>query len=282
MKILLFGTTGQVGTELSKTLTALGELITVERSQIDVTKSNNLYDYIIDTAPTVIVNATAFTAVDLAETNKDLATAVNATAPLVMAAATKKLNALLVHYSTDYVFDGSISYGYSENESPNPINVYGYSKYVGEKNILISGCKSLIFRTSWVHSPYGNNFLKTILRLLKEKDEISIVNTQFGVPTSAKRIAETTAEILSQHSRNLGLYHLVSSGYTSWYEYAKFIQTMSNLNTCLINPVENYETVAIRPKNTRLLNDKIQKHFNIQLPDWEVDVISTIEALNEQ
>lgn len=284
MKVLLTGTTGQVGWELARTLLPVGEVIAVDRSQADLADLNSLRAIIQHHKPDVIVNPAAYTAVDKAETEQELAFLINAEAPGVMAEEAKKIGALLVHYSTDYVFDGTKSTPYTEDDATNPINIYGQSKLAGEQSIQSVAGDYLILRTSWVYASRGNNFLKTILRLAEEREELKIVADQIGSPTWARLIAETTAHIVRQamferqsNSFNSGVYNLTSSGETSWYGFAQKIvdivreQGKVELKIRTIHPIptSDYPLPAKRPTNSRLSNNSLEQQFGLVMPSWD-------------
>lgn len=301
MKILLFGKNGQVGWELQRSLAPLastGELIALG------TDSQELCGNLADPAgirktvqtvkPDMIINAAAYTAVDKAEKEFQLAQTINANAPAVLAEEARLLDAWLIHYSTDYVFDGSGDQPRIETEVANPLNVYGKTKLTGEQNILESGCLHVILRTSWVYATYGNNFIKTILRLAQERDHLQIVNDQIGAPTGAELIADVTAHIvqsLRNHGNNQtfsGLYHLTAQGCTSWYGFANFILTqVASADVSLkttpgnLHPIAStdYPTPAIRPLNSRLNSEKLQNTFNLSLPEWQDGVSRTLTEL---
>lgn len=283
MKILLFGKNGQVGWELNRSLLPSGEIIAFGREDADFSNLENLRNIVREVKPDVIVNAVAYTGVDKAEEEEELAAIINSVAPGVLADEASNLNALLVHFSTDYVFDGTKNSPYIETDRPNPINAYGRTKLAGEVAIQSSGCDYLIFRTSWVYALRGNNFLLTILKLAKESSELSIIANQIGSPTSARLIADTTAHCI-YHAMNQkrtgdfssGLYHLTSSGYTSWYGFTKEIICTVNkrmdlkLNDENIKKISSadYPTQAKRPMNSRLALDKLENEFAVEMPDW--------------
>lgn len=284
MKILLFGQNGQVGWELNRSLQALGEVIALGREGADFSNPESLRDIVRETGPDVIVNAVAYTAVDKAEEEEALATTINADAPRVLAEEALKINALIVHYSTDYVFDGTKQGPYVETDEPNPINSYGRTKLAGEIAIQSSGCDYLIFRTSWVYASRAHNFLLTILKLAKERDELNIVSDQIGTPTSARLIAETTVSCLHQAMKKRlngnflsGLYHLTASGYTSWHGFAEEIVHVANeilgmdfkVKEIKATTTVNYPTPAKRPMNSRLMIDKLQKDYMVMMPSWK-------------
>lgn len=296
MKILLIGSNGQVGHELKRTLQGLGEIVAVDRSTMNLAVANQIRDVIRSVKPNLIVNAAAYTAVDKAESEPDLAMRINAEAPAIMAEEAKKLGAATVHYSTDYVFDGTKVGAYAEDDLPNPQNIYGRSKLAGELALRDSGVPHLILRTSWVYGNWGNNFLMTMQRLLRERDELRIVDDQTGAPTWSRRIAEKTAEIITQFQREpdgkcsdialdvwqrySGLYHLTAQGQTSWYGFAKailgemeFTSTSTAQKPKLI-PITSaeYPLPAKRPSNSVLSSQKLIASFGA-LPNWDEDLL---------
>lgn len=274
-KILIIGKTGQVGWELQRTLLTLGHVVAVGKDQMDLLDPKSIQKIIREMKPQVIVNAAAYTAVDKAESELELAMAVNGRAPEVLAEEAKRLNAILVHYSTDYVFDGKATQPYSESSQTAPLNAYGRSKLVGEAAIQTVGGKTLIFRTSWVYGMRGRNFLLTMLKLAREKEELRIVNDQIGAPTWSRQIAQATAHILSQNltSKEIwGLYHLIASGQTSWKGFAEAIfknQSVVRIPKIVGIPTLEYPTPAKRPAYSLLSNDKVQKVFGLTLPAWD-------------
>ena len=291
MKILLLGKNGQVGWELQRSLAPLGEVISLDRNGLnqwcgDLSKPEQIYQTIIDIAPNVVVNASAYTAVDLAETEQDMANLINYVAVGKIAEACAQIKALLVHYSTDYVFDGEGVSVFNEADALKPLNIYGKTKALGEQAIQNAQCNYLIFRTSWVFAQKGKNFLKTMLYLSQQREELSIIDDQIGAPTSAELIADVSAHAIVQTLRDqtkIGIYHLVASGETSWFEYANYIfEQAKNLGVNLaiqqVNPIPTaaYPTPAKRPHNSRLNNQKIQHAFQIYLPDWKVHVQRTV------
>ncbi|MFV5465928.1 MULTISPECIES: dTDP-4-dehydrorhamnose reductase [Acinetobacter] len=291
MKILLLGKNGQVGWELQRSLAPLGEVISLDRNGLnqwcgDLSKPEQIYQTIIDIAPNVVVNASAYTAVDLAETEQDMANLINHVTVGKIAEACAQIKALLVHYSTDYVFDGEGTSILNETDALKPLNVYGQTKALGEQAIQNAQCNYLIFRTSWVFAQKGKNFLKTMLALSQQREELSIIDDQIGVPTSAELIADVSAHAIVQTLRDqtkIGIYHLVASGETSWFEYANYIfEQAKNLGVNLaiqqVNPIPTaaYPTPAQRPLNARLNNQKTQHAFQIYLPDWKVHVKRTV------
>lgn len=284
MKILLTGCNGQVGWELGRALLPLGEIVAASRSQADLSDLDGLRHTVQKYSVDVIVNAAAYTAVDKAETEKDLAFLVNAEAPGVLAKEAKRTGALLIHYSTDYVFDGTKVSAYAEDDEPNPVNIYGQSKLTGEKAIQASGADYLILRTSGVYAARGHNFLKSILRLATEREELNVVADQIGSPTWARLIAETTAHILRQSmierhkgGFNSGLYNLTSTGETSWHGFAQMIVDIARqqgnqaLKNRIINPIPatDYPLPAKRPANSRLSTGRLEQHFGLKMPAWD-------------
>lgn len=295
MKILLFGKNGQVGWELQRSLAPLGELIalnsTSEEFCGDLTNLIGLKRTIRKIAPDIIVNATAYTAVDKAESEPELAHVLNAQAPDILAQEARQLNAWLVHYSTDYVFNGAGNQPYLETDVTDPLNIYGKTKLEGEKNIITSGCSYLIFRTSWVYATNGNNFIKTILRLAQQRDKLEVVNDQVGSPTGAELLADITAYTLFslKHKPEVsGLYHLVAGGCTSWYDFARFILEYARYvnfplkiqsDTLLPITSKDFPLPAKRPLNSRLNTSKLENTFNLILPAWQTGVSRTLTEI---
>ena len=284
MKILLTGVNGQIGWELARTLLPLGEIIEVSRAQADLCDLPGLRKLILDAASDVIINPAAYTAVDKAESERDLAFKINAEAPALMAEEARKTGALFIHYSTDYVFDGADPLPYAEADPTAPLNVYGQSKLAGEQAIQASGCDFVVLRTSWVFSGRGNNFVKTMLRLAMEREELKIVDDQAGAPTWARLVAEVTAHVLRQTvtERQAGvfrpdIYHLTSSGATSWYGFAQAIvnsmrdENRWNFKNRSILPIatSEYPLPAKRPHNSLLSTRKLEQHFGLVMPGWE-------------
>ncbi|HEY9202176.1 MAG TPA: dTDP-4-dehydrorhamnose reductase [Gammaproteobacteria bacterium] len=286
--ILIAGKNGQVGWELQRSLLPLGRVIAVDRKQMDLSDADSVRKLIQQIKPDVIVNAAAYTAVDKAEEERDLAYQVNALAPGVMAEEARKLGALLIHYSTDYVFNGEKTSPYTEIDQPSPINVYGASKLDGEQAIQSSGCHYLIFRTSWVFSSRGHNFLLSMLRLAKEREELRIVADQIGSPTSARYIADATSHILTRTMPELaagsfesGLYNVTSASKTSWHGFASaIIDSASGLMAEHTFKVKNiqpittaeYPVPARRPANSQLSNQRLAERFSISVPEWQVQM----------
>ncbi len=297
-KILLLGCNGQVGWELQRALAPLGALIACDRQQADLSDLNGLEQRVRQEQPDIIVNSAAYTAVDMAESDADNARRINAEAPALLASLACELDARLVHYSTDYVFDGSGDQPITEDAPTGPLGVYGQTKLEGELAIRASGCNHLIFRTSWVYATRGANFAKTMLRLARERDELRVIADQYGAPTSAELIADITALILHRlacdtalGAQACGTYHLVASGTTSWYNYAQFViggaaHLGANLRTRTegIIPIgtAEYPLPAKRPANSRLDNRKLQQTFNLTLPHWQYQVQRMIQEVIEQ
>lgn len=291
MKILLLGKNGQLGWELQRSLAPLGELIALDRSGQynhqtlcgDLTNLDGLRQTIMVLKPDVIVNAAAYTAVDKAEGEPQLAQLINAQAPKVLAQEAFKVGAWLVHYSTDYVFDGSGNRAWCETDATEPLSQYGQTKLSGEQAIQDSGCNYLIFRTSWVYGNRGNNFAQTMLRLASERQTLSVINDQIGAPTSAALLADCTAHALHQaicSPELAGLYHLAASGQTTWYEYANLVieQARTMCKELLVSEIKpittlEYPTAAKRPLNSRLDTSKFYSSFNLVLPEWQHGVI---------
>jgi len=292
MKILLLGKDGQVGHELQRTLLPLGEVKGCGRQDADLENLPDLRALLERQAPDVIVNAAAYTAVDKAETNQQAARVVNADAVAVLAQYAKKSNALLVHFSTDYVFDGRKIAPYNAYDQTNPQSVYGATKLAGETAIADSGCEALILRTSWVFSAHGGNFIKTILRLAKERETLNIVADQHGAPTSAELIADVTALAITGHrlgALSSGVYHLTASGHTTWHGLATHVVTRALQNglplkvaPANIKPIttEQYPVPAVRPKNSRLNTTALTAQLKLQLPEWTVHVDRTVDQLS--
>lgn len=276
MRILLTGRNGQVGWELQRALAPLGEVVACDRGVLNLADPDRIVSAVRSVAPEVIVNAAAYTAVDKAESEPDVALAVNARAPGILAEEAKRLGALLVHYSTDYVFDGAKPEPYVEEDTTGPVNAYGRSKVAGEKAIQLVGGAHLIFRTSWIYATRGNNFFLTIRRLLKERNEVRVVSDQIGAPTSARALADTTAELFRRHGvaalrEASGIYHATAAGHTSWYGFAEEIARLEKSPRGVrLAPVSSaeYDAPARRPKNSRLSNDKLHRRFKARLPDW--------------
>ncbi|AUV26933.1 dTDP-4-dehydrorhamnose reductase [Citrobacter sp. RHBSTW-00678] len=283
MKILLIGKNGQVGWELQRSLSTLGELVAVDFFDTnlcgDLANPEGIARTIRHVKPDIVVNAAAHTAVDKAESEKALAQLLNADSVEVIAKETAKLGALLIHYSTDYVFNGDGTHFRLENEATNPLNVYGETKRAGEIAVSQHNPRHFIFRTSWVYATRGNNFVKTMLRLGREKQQISIINDQYGAPTGAELLADCTAIAIRSASTQFGTFHLVASGETTWCDYARYVFKLAREKGEVLSisdvqgvPTASYPTPAKRPLNSRLSNEKFQHVFKVVLPDWKVGV----------
>jgi dTDP-4-dehydrorhamnose reductase len=280
--ILLTGANGQVGFELARSLQSLGHVVALDRSGLDIADSEQIRRVIRELSPALIVNAAAYTAVDAAESDVAAAMRLNAEAPDILAQEAKRLGALLIHYSTDYVFDGTKDGPYEEDDAANPLNVYGKSKFAGEQAIAASGCAHLILRTSWVYGARGRNFLRTMLQLGAQREELSVVADQIGAPTWSRTIAAITSDMLSQllvqdrdeWLRRSGIYHLTACGATSWCGFAQAIFDTSTLENkpvvkaILTAAYPGFSTAAVRPKNSQLSNHKLFATFGLTAPDW--------------
>jgi dTDP-4-dehydrorhamnose reductase len=287
MKILLLGKNGQVGWELQRSLAPLGEVLALDRHSTtycgDLSEPEELAQTVLAYKPDFIVNAAAHTAVDKAESEPELAKLLNTEAPAALAKAAAQVGAWLVHYSTDYVFDGSGTHARQEGEGTGPLSVYGQTKLDGEKAIVASGCKYLIFRTSWVYAARGGNFAKTMLRLAQEREKLNVINDQHGVPTGADLIADVTAQAIRSvlNTQNIsfsGVYHLVAAGETTWHGYtshviekAKAIKPELGWKVTDIAsvPTSVFTAPAKRPLNSRLCTHKLQQAFGLVMPPWQ-------------
>ena len=295
MKILLLGKNGQLGWELQRSLAPLGELIALDRHGTDLCGDlgnlQGLADTVQRVRPDVIVNAAAHTAVDKAESEPELARALNALAPRVLAQEAAKIGALLVHYSTDYVFNGSGSRAWLETDAPAPLNVYGQTKLEGEQLIQAACPHHLIFRTSWVYAARGGNFAKTMLRLAQERERLTVIDDQFGAPTGADLLADVTVHAIRSmmhQAGKAGLYHLVASGETSWHGYAKYVLAQAERAQSAINiiakevapvPTSAFPTAARRPHNSRLDTTKLRAAFDLNLPHWQQGVARMLDEV---
>ena len=278
MKILLTGASGQVGWELQRTLATLGDVAAPRRDQLDLTDIRQIRALLADWRPDLIVNPAAHTAVDKAESEVELARAINTTAPAVLAEEARKLGASLVHFSTDYVFDGNKTAAWLEDDPTGPLGVYGTTKLEGELAIAAQGIPHLIFRTSWVYGMRGSNFLLTMQRLFRERDSLNIVADQIGAPTWSRSIAEATAQVLAQKpfedQDQHGIYNLTCAGQTSWHGFASAILARTKLpagKSVQLHaiPASQYPTPARRPTNSVLDNRKLMRQFGLQMPAWE-------------
>jgi dTDP-4-dehydrorhamnose reductase len=295
LRILVTGATGQVGWQLQRTLISLGEVIARTRSELDFDKPDSVANYVRELAPDIVVNAAAYTAVDKAESEAELAQTINAVTPGRIAEELARTGGLLVHYSTDYVFDGAKVGSYVEEDITAPLNVYGRTKLVGEREIAASGCPHIILRTSWVYDTRGKNFLRTVLRLAREREELRMVDDQQGAPTWARAIAEATAQIVArcaqQHDETgwgvKGTFHLTAGGTTTWAGFAQQIleeyealaawpadtgEFGAPLTAHRVVPItsDQYQTPAKRPRNSILSNEKLLSTFGLKLPGWQV------------
>lgn len=292
-RILILGAGGQLGRELERSFAGAGEVIAYDRRRCDLTDAEQLRATVREAAADVILNAAAYTAVDRAETEKELASAANAMAPGVIAEEARRRGALLVHYSTDYVFDGSKAGAWIESDTPRPLNHYGASKLAGEQAVAQVGGRYLIFRTSWVYGPLGNNFLLTMLRLGRERDQLSIVDDQTGSPTTSMALADATRTILDgvlegkfgSVSDWAGLYHMTCGGATTWFGFAQEIfaraERVMGQPSPEVVPIssEAWSAAARRPRNSLLSNEKLRGTFGIELPDWKAELDRVFERL---
>jgi dTDP-4-dehydrorhamnose reductase len=293
VKILLLGCNGQVGWELQRSLQPLGEVLACDfdtsgEYRADFLRPADVAALVARLAPQVIVNAAAHTAVDKAESEPELARLINATTPCAIAEAAQKLGALLVHYSTDYVYDGSGSAPRTETALTGPLSVYGSTKLEGEDLIRASGARHVILRTSWVYAARGNNFIKTMLRLAAERDALSVIDDQIGAPTGADLLADVTAQVIAKITADAhggkalgGTFHCVAAGETSWFDYARFVIEWARAQGQPVKvapdgvrpvPTSAYPTPAARPLNSRLSTAKLRETFSLDLPDWRVGV----------
>jgi dTDP-4-dehydrorhamnose reductase len=292
-RVLIVGNAGQLGRELEKIFTGYGPIVGVDRESVDLADTEKTRELVRRTAPDIILNAAAYTAVDRAETERDLAYAINEQAPRVLAEEALRRNALFVHYSTDYIFDGGKTSPWIETDAPNPLNVYGASKLAGEQAVEGVGGKFLIFRTSWVYGPHGNNFLLTMLRLARERDRLSIVDDQIGGPTTSIELARATHSIVTGILAGsfgapedwTGLYHMTCGGSVSWFGFAQAIfaraAALLALKPPTLTPIatKDYPTPAARPRYSVLSNAKLHARFNVALLPWESALEETLQAL---
>lgn len=297
MRIVLLGKEGQVGWELQRSLSVLGDLVATEQDEVDFERLDRLREWIRRHRPDVIVNAAAYTAVDQAESEPDKARRVNAEAVGVLADEAARINAWLVHYSTDYVFDGTKATPYEEQDVANPLSVYGRTKWEGEEALRTRHAKHLILRTSWVFAARGKNFAKTMVRLAKEKETLSVIADQWGAPTSAELLADVTAVALYHTMRShepercAGTYHVVAAGATNWHEYARYVLALAKERGVALKtapdavvpiPTEAYPLPAKRPHNSCLSTAKVVKTFGVHLPDWHEPVRRCLDELAAQ
>jgi dTDP-4-dehydrorhamnose reductase len=298
-RILIVGAAGQVGVELQRSFLGFGPIVAVDLESVDLADADQTRALVRRVQPDLILNAAAYTAVDRAESQPDLAMAINATAPRILAEEALRLNALLVHYSTDYVFDGQKQQPWVESDGPNPLNVYGASKLAGEQAIEQAGGRYLIFRTSWVYGPHGNNFLLTMLRLARERDRLSIVDDQFGSPTTSIELARATRTIsegvlagkFGSTQDWAGLYHMTCADSTTWFGFAQAIfagaATLLPVKPPELTPLatKDYPTPARRPRNSVLSNQKLYDRFGVRLASWQGaldDVLRALESAGHQ
>ena len=294
MKILLLGPNGQVGRELSRTLIPHGDLVALGREQLDLASPELVRQRLSQEQPDVVVNAAAYTAVDKAEQEEDLSRKVNADSIAEMAAYAHETGALVVHYSTDYVFDGSKQGAYQPGDPTNPQSAYGRTKRAGEIALQESGCRHLIFRTSWVYSAHGKNFIKTMLRLASERDELKVVADQIGAPTSAELIAEVTSLALAGYRTGQlsdGIYHLTASGATSWHGLACRAVDRAIANGWKLRlrggdiqaiGTADFPTPAKRPANSRLDSSDLEEALGLHFPDWTIDVDRVVDQITKE
>jgi dTDP-4-dehydrorhamnose reductase len=298
MKILLFGKGGQVGWELQRSLLPLGEVVALGTDSQhlcgDFTDLDGIAQTVRTVAPDVIVNAAAYTAVDKAESEPDLSRTVNALAPGLLAQEAQRSGAWLIHYSTDYVFDGSGDKPWQETDPVAPLSVYGKTKLEGEQAICDTDCRHLIFRTSWVYAARGGNFAKTMLRLAAERDQLTVINDQIGAPTGADLLADITAHAIRvalQRPEVSGVYHLAAGGQTSWYDYARYVIEFARQAGIKIKvapeaiqpvPTSAFPLPAPRPKNSRLDTGKLQNTFNLNLPHWQSGITRMLTEILEK
>jgi dTDP-4-dehydrorhamnose reductase len=284
---LILGAHGQLGIELQNAFRDAGHVIAHGRATCDLADPSSIHAAIQEARPHVILNAAAYTAVDRAESEPELAMRVNGDAPGILAEEAKKYNALLIHYSTDYVFDGSKSDPWVEDDPVFPLNIYGATKLAGERNIQCVAGRFLIFRTSWVFSPHGHNFLRTMLRLGQERDELRIVNDQTGAPTSALALAIATGRVIDSNlKRATGIYHMTCAGETTWFGFAQSIFSRAQAEKPWASlkaiPTSEYPTPATRPANSVLSNRKLKATFGIELPSWQSALDGSLQALKLQ
>jgi dTDP-4-dehydrorhamnose reductase len=291
-KILLIGKKGQVGHDILPLLDSISDVTAVDRSSLNLAVPDDIHRCVRSLRPEIIVNTAAYTAVDKAEAEPEVSRAINAIAPEVLAQEAKTAGSLLIHYSTDYVFDGAKPDRYVETDQMSPLGVYGKTKAEGEEAIRNSGCRHLIFRTSWVFSSRGNNFLLTMLRLARERDQLRIVNDQIGAPTSSDSLARGTVDVLQKICRPdlaeslFGTYHMTASGETSWFGFAGEIfgqaSTQLSLRIPMLHPIttSEYSTPAKRPLNSRLNCEKLKLSFGVIMPTWEECLASVMTTLS--
>lgn len=294
MRILLTGKNGQVGFELQRALAPLGEITAVDQTECNLADQNAVRTLVQATRPDIIVHPAAYTAVDKAESEPELAYAINGVAPGILGEEAAKTGALVVHYCTDYVFDGTKQTHYTEEDAPSPLSVYGKSKAAGTQALCQQTAHHLVFRTSWVFSAHGGNFVKTMLRLAAERESLKVVADQFGAPTSAALVADVTAQIIGQYRRAerhnfpFGLYNLVAAGETSWCGFARAIVEAAHqagkplkLKPENIHPIAtaDYPLPAPRPANSRLATGKLEQTFDLRMPPWQEGLTHVLQQL---
>jgi dTDP-4-dehydrorhamnose reductase len=285
--VLILGAQGQLGIELQKSFEGAGEVVALGREWCDLANPESIRKAIAEVNPAIVLNAAAYTAVDRAESEPDLAMRVNGEAPGILAEESRKAGALLVHYSTDYVFDGSKTGPWVEDDAVNPLNAYGRTKLAGEQKIAATGGRYLIFRTSWVYSPHGANFLKTMLRLGREREQLRVVNDQIGAPTTAAALARATRSVIDRgvQDSGSGIYHMTCGGETSWFGFAQEIFRCAptppgkNWPVVVGIPDTEYPTPARRPKNSVMSNAKLNARFAVSLPHWQDALAETIAQM---
>jgi dTDP-4-dehydrorhamnose reductase len=282
-RILLFGKTGQVGTQFARLGGGLGPVLPVDRAACDLTHEASVREFVLKAAPACIVNAAAYTAVDKAENDEAVCFAVNAHAPGAMAEAARELGIPMVHYSTDYVFDGQKTSPYLEHDVTGPLGVYGRSKLEGEERIAAAKAEALVLRTSWVYGAEGQNFLRTMLRIGATRPEMRVVADQFGSPTSSKAISAATVRILLEDQLSAGVFHMTAGGSTSWFDFAEQIFVLAEIpSRPKLTPIttEEYPTPARRPRNSVLSNEKFSKTFGFRLAPWEESLQDEMASVN--
>jgi len=280
--ILVTGARGQLGYELAAALGAHGNVVALDRAALDLADRESVVKTVRAIAPALIVNAAAYTAVDRAEQERDIAFAVNADAPAILAQEAKRLNAVVIHYSTDYVFDGAQQIPYDENVTPNPLNAYGETKLAGERAIAASGTAAIVLRTSWVYGLRGSNFLLTIRRLASERDELRVVADQIGVPNWSRSLAKATAILVGRGmpylAERTGLYHMSAGGHTTWYEFARAIVGEGTRARIIPIATAEYPTPSSRPAYGVLNTGKFERTFGLTLPHWQTALQSCVTS----
>lgn len=291
MRALVIGSSGQVGTEVVRALQGRATVIAYDRGTLDLAHAERIAERVADASPDVIVNCAAYTAVDRAEAEPELAHQVNGIAPALLAAEARRLDAVLIHFSTDYVFDGRKQSPYVEGDAPDPLNVYGATKLEGERAIAASGCAHVVLRTSWVYGPHGKNFMLTMLKLAQTRDELRIVDDQHGAPTSSAQLARLTAQLLERGPRMLreksGLYHATAAGETTWRGFADAIfagvseRRGASFKRPRVVPIatSEYPTPARRPAYSVLSCDRLAEAFGTRIPDWRSGLDGALSAL---